>query len=243
MGKKLYQIYFLKKISFYIVVFITCNFSGNAQFIFGEMYLGQTLQKKDSIARQDRLVFEISHELILEKPKGYQSKFYSFGLGMSRMFEFPFSRGFSFAIGPGFRSLHHYHNSQYSKFVNSRGELYDSIQSIHSSINYSINKTVLNFVDVTAELRIKSGKEHKFKVYLGFKAGCLFNQHEKYVSGKIKFKSYNTNGFNKISFGPVIRIGYNNVCLFANYLLSPIYENNRSQKIQSVSAGLTFFWL
>lgn len=214
-----------------------------AQMTLGNLYVGNTLQDKDSISRQDRYVFDISSEQWLTKPNEIELKPYSWGFSFTRMFEYPFSNKFSLAFGLGLRSLHHYHNGEFAKYVQPTDGITDSLVPIHNSISYSINKTALNFVDAAVDIRIKAGKKNKFKFYMGFKGGYLYNEHIKYKDSSIKYKKYSNNGFNKFSFGPTIRIGINNVCIYGNYLLSPIYENNSGQKIESISVGITLFFL
>lgn len=231
--KRLYFILFLFSISIGV----------NAQMTLGNLYVGNTLQDKDSIPRQDRWVFDISHEQWLTTPKGIENKLYSWGFAFTRMFEYPFSRNFSLAIGLGVRSLHHYHNGSFAQFVRLDNSIADSIIPIPTTVSYKINKTALNYVDAAAEIRIKAGKTSKFKLYLGFKGGYLFNQHIKYKDSTFKYKKYHTKGFSDFTFGPTVRIGINNISVFANYLLEPVYKNNTGQKIQSCSIGLTFYFL
>ena len=209
----------------------------------GNLYVGNKLQDKDSISRQDRYVFDISSEQWLTKPAEIKAKPYSWGFSFARMFEFPLSRKFSLAFGLGVRSLHHYHNANFGQYVKSDNSIIDSLVPINTGVKYSLNKTALNFVDANIDIRIKAGKKSNFKFYVGFRGGYLFNEHIKYKDSSIKYKKYATNGFNKFSFGPTLRIGIRNICLYANYLLSPIYENNSGQKIESVSVGITFFFL
>ncbi len=209
----------------------------------GNLYVGNTLQDKDSIPRQDRWVFDISHEQWLTQPAGIKSKPVSWGFAFTRMFEYPFSRNFSLGFGVGIRSLQHYHNGSFGEYVQTDNSIKDSLVPIHSSVKYSINKTAMNFVDASVDIRIKAGKKNTFKFYVGFKGGYLFSEHLKYKDAYVKYKRYNIGGFNKFTYGPTIRIGINNVCLYANYLLAPIYENNSKQKIESVSVGITLFFL
>jgi Outer membrane protein beta-barrel domain len=207
------------------------------------LYVGNTLQNKDSIARQDRWVFDISNELWLTKPAGIQNKPYSWGFAFTRMFEFPLSRNFSVGFGLGVRSLHHYHNGSFGQYVQADNSIKDSLVPIHSSVKYKINKTAMNFVDASVDIRIRGGKKNLFKFYVGFRGGYLFNEHLKYKDASVKYKHHNTDGFNKFSYGPTLRVGINNICLYANYLLAPLYENNTKQKIESVSVGITLFFL
>lgn len=209
---------------------------------FGDLYVGTHLQDKDSIPCQDRLVIDISHELWLEQPKGIEQKIYSFGLSFGRMFEKPFSRSFSLAIGPSLRSSHHYSNAQFGKSWLSGTEK-DTVIAFDKQAEYRINKLVLNYVDLNAEMRLKFGKHHNFKVYLGFRGGYLFNSHTKYVSDQSKYKVYRIDGATKLSYGPSIRIGIGGFCLFGHYLLQPVYDNQNKQTIKSVSLGISLLWL
>jgi hypothetical protein len=243
-GKSLFN---CKKISLrsllFILLFSSIPFGAISQMTLGNLYVGNTLQEKDSIPRQDRWVFDISNEQWLTKPNAIENKPYSWGFAVTRMFEFPFSRNLSVGFGLGLRSLHHYHNGVFNQYVNSDNSIKDSLIPIKSSVNYSKNKTALNYVDGNFDFRIKLGRKNIFKLYLGFRGGYLFNEHLKYKDSSQKYKRHNNNGFNKITYGPTVRIGLNNICLYANYLLTPVYENNTNQKIESFSVGLTFFFL
>lgn len=227
-----------------ITILLACMLTGTAytQITFADMYVGFTLQKKDSISRQDRWAFDISKEQWLENENlpAIKQKWYSWGLSISRMFDFPIVRGVSIALGPGFRTLHHYHNGEFrSGIVPPKDTLFPI------GHDYKLNKTALNYADLNAELRFRIGKQENYaKLYLGFRGGYLFNRHTKHIDGSgNKYKIYGISGFNELSYGPTLRIGYNAICLFAHYLINPVYENNTRQVIKSCSLGLTFYFL
>lgn len=218
------------------------HLNGQSQFLLSELYVGYFLQEKDSIPRQDRWVFDISHERWLESPGSIQQQWYSWGFGFTKMFDFPTSRSFSIALGPGLRSQHFYHNGDFKQYISPLFAVTDSITPMTYK-SYIVNKHVLNYADLAIELRLRLGKQHRFKFFAGFRGGYLFNVHSKYIDGDYKFKRYRISGFEKFTYGPTLRIGYGNVCLFLNYRLNKEYENNSGQTLHSFSGGLTFFFL
>ncbi len=213
------------------------------QFTLADMYVGFFLQDKDSIERQNRIVIDVTNEQWIDGAKEIKMKWYSWGLSFSRMFEYPFSKKFSIAFGPAVRTLHHYNNAQFFQYINSSNTIVDSLVPYRSTVSYSANKLVLSYVDLCSELRIKGGKKNNFKFFIGFRGGYMFNNHIKFVDGKTKYKKYNIDGVEKFSFGPTLRIGFGNVCIYGNYLMTPVYKNNSNQKINTMSVGLSFLWL
>jgi hypothetical protein len=230
----------MKKL-FYILILTGITFNGYTQNRIGDLYTGFFLTNKDSVHRQQRLVFDLSKEQWTEHPAYLMLKPYSWSFAVTRMFEYPASRSFSIALGAGIRSLHHYHNGQFDHFEkNGRGR--DSITLYPDGTTYKINKIALNYADVNLEFRLKLGKEHYGRLYIGMKGGYLVNCHTKYKDDHQKIKAYNIPWFTRVTFGPTVRVGYNNVCIFGHYLITPVYENNTRQEISSASVGISLMF-
>lgn len=207
------------------------------------MYVGFFAQDKDSFAAQDRWNIDLSYEHWQEKPNGLEQKPYSFGFGLNRMFDFSISRNHSFAFGLGMHWLNHYNNGSFQHIVSPRELVKDTIAIIPSGVSYSVNKYVLHFIDFNTELRLRIGHARRVKFYLGFRGSYLLGSHSKFKDGSIKVKQFKREGFEKINYGPTVRLGFDNVSLYACYWLVPVYKNEVKQEISSFSVGLTFFLL
>ena len=65
-----------------------------------------------------------------------------------------------------------------------------------------------------------------FKLYLGFKAGVLVNDHSKYKNENIKYKVYNLKNVLRYRYGPYIRLGFNKISLVGFYSMTSIFNEN-----------------
>lgn len=216
--------------------------SGNtfSQMRLGDIYNGFFFTDKDSVPRQHRTAFDFTYEHWLTSPNGITQK-PSWGFAWSRMFEYSASPGFSFAWGIGLRSLHHYHDGFYNQYTKNDLTVVDTFMRLPVGTNYTKNKIALNYVDGLMEFRLKPGRDHIWRLYAGFRGGYLFNNHTKFKGDKGKVKDHNIPGYEKFTYGPTLRIGFSNLCVYVHYLIKPIYKNNSGQNISSLSAGLTLY--
>lgn len=214
-----------------------------SQFTLSDMYVGFFAQDKDSFAAQDRWNFDFTYEHWLEKPNGLEQKPYSFGIGLNRMFDFSLTRNNSFAFGLGMHWLNHYSNARFISIAYNGERIRDSLLFYPSNAKYKVNKFVLHFIDLNAELRLRFGHERNVKLYLGFRGSYLIGNHTKYKDSSSKYKVYDIPGFSSINYGPTIRLGIGAISLHACYWLKPIFTNAHQQNITSFSAGLSFFFL
>lgn len=230
----------MKKVIFLGLLFL---FTLNAfsQMRLGDIYNGFFFTEKDSIPRQHRTAFDLTYEKWTTTPAGITQK-PSWGFAWSRMFEYRTGNSFAFAWGIGIRSLHHYHDGFYNQYTKNDKTVIDTFMRLPYGTNYTKNKTALNYVDGIAEIRIKPGYQHIWRFYAGFRGGYLFNNHTKFKGDNGKVKNYNIPGYQHFSFGPTLRIGFSNLCVYVHYLLTPIYKNNSGQSISSLSAGVTLYF-
>ncbi|HYG50923.1 MAG TPA: outer membrane beta-barrel protein [Flavobacteriales bacterium] len=224
-------------------IWILLNITGNAftQMRLGDIYNGFFVSEKDSIPRQHRTAFDFTYEHWLTGPQGVTQKF-SWGFAWSRMFEYRAGNAFSFAWGIGIRSLHHHHDGFYNWYTKNDNTVVDTFMRLPAGTTYTKNKIALNYADLLAEIRIKPGRDNMWRLYAGFRSGYLFNNHTKFKGDKGRVKDHKIPGYEKFSYGPTLRLGFSNLCLYVHYLVAPIYKNNSGQSISSVSAGLTLYF-
>ena len=78
-----------------------------------------------------------------------------------------------------------------------------------------------------------------FKLYLGFKAGVLVNDHSKYKNENIKYKVYNLSNVLPYRYGPYIRLGFNKISFVGFYSLTSIFNEN-GEKLIPYHVGISW---
>jgi hypothetical protein len=102
------------------------------------------------------------------------------------------------------------------------------------------------FVELPLELRFFGNKYDRskgFKFAIGAKVGLLMNSHAKYgetiqnvyVTNKVSVRKYNESW----RLSPMVRIGWGNFSLFAQYNATTLFKLNQGPKIFPYSLGLT----
>ncbi len=173
-----------------------------------------------------------------------KTKFYSIGHGINLMFDIPFSKTSIFGIGIGFGYTHF--------SVRHDGVLKPSSplnSNVHTTLEAQtkedrwINRTAFNNLEIPFEFRIRSQKERpKFKFYPGFKVGYTVGKFHKWKIGDQKYVNYNFSDVNPLHYGPTVRLGMNNIMLFAYYDLAMLLENENSSKLNLFSVGISIGW-
>ena len=99
------------------------------------------------------------------------------------------------------------------------------------------NKSLVTYIDLPVEFRIRTINKtiedrmnFNFKLYLGFKAGVLVNDHTKNKDNLTTVKVYNL----PYRYGPYVRIGF-----VGYHSLTSIFEEN-SVNLTPFSIGLTW---
>lgn len=192
--------------------------------------------------RQDGLIISLTSDGWLELPAGIETHPFS-------------SRGFSFyfmgekmnsggVIGLGYgigMSSQNFSSNGYFDDVSDPAKT--RMHAINDSIDYSINKLSLNYLDLALEIRLRThaNENHKrFKLSLGAKAGWMFQDHEKYKDDHNKNKSYNLEHLNAFQYGLTGRIGYGKWALNGYYALTGIFEKVKGPDLVPFSVGISF---
>ena len=201
-----------------------------------------------SAEKFDRFNTNFHFDSWLGDMNGVKTKFYSIGHGINLMFDIPFSKTSRFGIGIGFGYTHFSirHNGVFKIKTPQPylpgGQHYTGLE-VQTTEDRWINRTAFNNLEIPFEFRIRSLKERpKFKFYPGFKIGYIVGKFHKWKIGDQKYINYNFLDVNPLHYGPTIRLGMNNIMLFAYYDLAMLLENEQSSKLNQFSVGISIGW-
>ena len=106
----------------------------------------------------------------------------------------------------------------------------------------------MNYIDLPVEFRFRTMNrtledrmKFNFRIYLGFKAGILVNNHIKIKDSESKYKIFNTPNTMPYRYGPTLRIGFNKFAFVGFYSLSPLF--NKGQGIELIAYSIGISWM
>lgn len=198
---------------------------------------------------KDRLVIDLSVDMLFNKPDSLKVKFFSRGLNAYFMYDVVIAKShFSFAPGLGIGTNNYYINSSIvsdtnkTYFVPINKDIYD----------YKKNKISVAYLDIPVELRFRSKPNEKgtsWKLGAGFKAGINISNKWKYKGtdlsadptdankDDVKWKQFNIDYIQKFRYGVTLRGGYGMVNAFVYYSLSDLFKSG-SARLTPFSFGI-----
>lgn len=206
----------------------------------------------DGAERIDHIVVDLSHNRFLTVPNGIDQKHHSIGMSIYGFHDQPINKKstLSLAIGLGFNASNYHTNGRIAYISNAENVIKTVLKPLPENTSYLVNKLNLNYIDVPVELRIRTMKAStedervtNFRLYLGFKAGILVNDHTKYSAGEIKVKTYRIKNIMDYRYGPTIRIGFKKIALQGFYSLTPVFKEGLGPQMYPISIGLTWIRL
>lgn len=168
------------------------------------------------------------------------------GFSAYLMYDFPLGNNpekthFSFAAGAGVSANNIYFKGQ---LPNLRAT--DVLTFIDTDPSWKKNKYTTAFIEMPLELRFfgnSTNRNKGFKMAIGAKVGILLDSHVKYsepISGTYLNHKIHARKFNEAwRLAPMVRIGWGNFSVFAQYNVSTLYKMNSGPKIFPYSVGLT----
>jgi hypothetical protein len=212
----------------------------------------QRPSRDEMIKRHYTNSFDFFTIIATNKPENFDPRAINQSFRHSASFVIPFGvSNFSVAIGAGI-SFHNYYIDALPKEVipssMQLGEHGDfiKIESISNpKINYKKNKMTLTYLDIPLELRYRSKKG--FKVSAGAKIdflvkSCFKFKGTDYLFGShanIKIKKYNLEDLSNIQIGPIVRMGWNRLHVFATYSFTPVYNTDAGGKLNPICVGIS----
>lgn len=198
---------------------------------------------------RDHFLIQLSHDRWTNVPDSVDMKNTGRGLGLYLMYDFPIKKSnFSFGAGVGVRFSNVYFSKE-KMVLDSRTDRI-IFQAADSAIKG--NKFSTNYLEIPLELRFFANKENRnkgFKFALGAKVGFagIGGSHYKErvpVSGKFISEVTKTKRFNQSwRLTPTARIGWGNFSVFAEYTVTPIFNNSgntlgANPDVRPFSAGI-----
>lgn len=192
--------------------------------------------------RQDRLILDLFHDNWLDKPDSIKTKWYSYGVAVSMLYDHPLGKSnFSFAGGADI-ACHNVRNN--AKIA----EVYDSTISDNYSVfvpittKFKKNKISTNYMDAVAELRFRTNPDkrgYSWKFSVGGRYGFLVNVHDMYKDGTGKYKTYIFPNVTEKRYGAHFRAAYGKIGIFGFYSLTNLFEKKRGIEVIPFSVGVS----
>lgn len=198
---------------------------------------------------KDRLVIDLSVDMLFHKPDSLKVKFFSRGLNAYFMYDVVIAKShFSFAPGLGIGTNNYYINSS---IVSDTTKTY-FVPINKDNYDYKKNKISVAYLDIPIELRFRSKPNEKgtsWKLGAGFKAGVNISNKWKYKGpdlaadptttnkDDVKWKQFNIDYIQKFRYGVTLRGGYGMVNAFVYYSLSDLFKSG-SARLTPFSFGI-----
>lgn len=192
--------------------------------------------------RQDRLMVDLFHDDWLNKPDSLKTKWYSYGVAVSLMYDYPLGKSnFSVAGGADIASHNVRNNAKLTEqFDSAAAEPYSVF--IPYTIKYKKNKLSTNYADAVAELRFRTKPDkrgYSWKFSLGGRYGYLVNVHDAFKDASGKYKTYIFPNITQQRYGAHFRLGYGKVALFGFYSLTDLFEKKKGIGLVPFSVGVS----
>lgn len=214
-----------------------------AQFTLSTLYTGWFLPERDDVPHMDRFLFGIDAVQITPVPSGVTYSPWSRGFSVYRVFDLPVNKNMAFGIGGGFNWNNLHSDAQFIEEVQPDNSTFTNWVPFPAGQSYRINKLVLTYADVIAQIRLRFGKRYGFRFYPGFKGGYLLSDYVKFKDRDTKVRLYNTPHVMNYRYGPCVQIAIGNWALSGFYSLTPVFEKNKGVEMNIYSLGLTFLFL
>lgn len=241
-----------------LIFFLCCSLAAWSQKVDPDAYnqkrkpglmryfTGFRAPDKETPDKFDRLNTNITYNDWLGDRNNVKTQLYSIGADANLMFDVPFGKNspIGFGIGIGYSYFQVFSDGEFDFYPeNQTFQDYTQLSMVEDTMKRWVNKYSVHYVEVPFELRLRLGKDNKFKFYPGFKIGYQprFTATWRY-SGNLKFKEFNFPDDNPLRYGATLRIGYNNFMLYGFYSLSPLFTNSQSTFMQPFSIGISIGW-
>jgi len=182
---------------------------------------------------RDRMILDVGFERWDGAPDSYNERWYSNMVALTIFKEWASKKnGLSIAIG-GDVSWHHYHSDLY---WDEKGQF-----NLREE-GYTKNKISTIYLDVPVEFRFRARRDKNgkyFRFYIGGKVGYNLKSWNTYITDDVKYKLYHSPGIQDFRYGVHARIGWSYVSVFAQYMVSPLYEEGSPVDVHPFSFGIS----
>ncbi len=187
----------------------------------------------------------------MDLPEGYEAmeldyaKSIVFNLNLFELSQKIVTNHFGVVSGLGL-SWHNYRFDQKTRLTEDNGILTAYFDN-NPAINYDKSKLmVLNLtLPVLLEYQTNPNNDNSFHMAAGVIGNLKLGSHAKYKfseNGTQKQKARDDFYLNPFSCDATVRVGWNFLNLFANYALTPMFQNNKGPKLYPFSVGISLDW-
>ncbi|MCL1973355.1 MAG: PorT family protein [Bacteroidetes bacterium] len=183
---------------------------------------------RESLDPKDLITLDFFALIPVNKPQNFTTKGFNRGFRASFSYPFPLGRS-NYYVGVGLGiGFYNYYTSLLDK-----------------ELSYKKNKLTITYLDVPLVLHYRSPKGLNYSV--GAKIDFLVNSYTKYKGAdgvfgsekEVKFKKYHIADLAPVTFGPLLRIGWKKLSMYATYSITPVYNSNAGSKLNPICVGLS----
>jgi len=115
-----------------------------------------------------------------------------------------------------------------------------------NTIDYKKNKLNVSYIKVPLMLEFNTSKNPEKNFHIGVGGEFAYRIYsvakQKYDVGDVHHKSKQRDDFNlePFRYGAMVRVGYNNVTVYANYGLNRLFQKNKGPQVYPFSLGVCF---
>ena len=231
-------------ISSLVILLLLASFSGFGQ---RKNSYGQNIK----MYKSDRLLLSANYLQWTNLPNEIDLENINRGFHMALYFDNPLGGSrFSLAYGLSLSTVNLFSDAvpTYLLDTNCAGTQFIKIKDIcQNSGNYKQNKMAFTYVSIPVELRLRLGKDEKFKLSTGFEFGILSSSFVKYQGDnfflksrdEIRIKYYRIENASLWRYGASFRIGYSRFSLRVFYPLVSTFNKKSNQTLFPIELGLS----
>ncbi len=175
---------------------------------------------------KDWFTYDLTSDILIETPAGYETDWRSNGHHFSFMFEKMWSKGrIGISGGLGFSSNNFYNNLRITTQENTGDQQYALLTDTAS---YRYNKVTSQYIDIPIEIRYRTTPNTKgrfFRLYAGVRVGVRVHSYSQYVTEEVDIRYGNLDDLNRFRYGLYARIGYSFISLYGYYGLTGLFQN------------------
>lgn len=216
-------------------IFITILLTANAQ------------EEETRYFNKDQLVIELFSNQWSGLPG--EVKLHPRSLAFNLQFMFTFlgkNANVAVATGLGLLTENYYIDA---RPVKNNGEL--TLKPLSDDLNYSSNKLRFVTLELPLEVRIRSNRNSRnkiWKAYFGGKAGFMYQSMYKYngddpgnTEEHLKQKTFDLPYTEPLTYGVTARLGYDQIMVSAYYGLTNHFQKNKAPELYPLMVGVTLF--